>query len=158
MRLDIGSGPIPAAGFVSVDCRGAPDILADLEDAEGFLRAVRAYSAEPVSEVRASHVLEHVRNLCPLLDAIWELLEPGGLLVATVPHKDCETAWNDPTHVRWFLPATFAYFTDHRHFRYLRHYWKMHEAPRNLDAYNQPVPEHTAWCNFRCVLRKETEP
>ena len=58
----------------------------------------------------------------------------------------------------WFLPATFAYFTDHRHFRYLRHYWKMHEAPRNLDAYNQPVPEHTAWCNFRCVLRKETEP
>jgi len=162
MKLDIGSGPKPAKGYVTLDCRGNPDIMADLEDAEGLLCAVRDYA--PVlgasargafAEVRACHVLEHVRNLLPLMDAVWELLEPGGIFEITVPHKDCETAWNDPTHVRWFLPATFAYFTDHRHFRYVRHYWTMQSPPQNLDAYNQPAPAGAPWCNMRCVLRKE---
>jgi hypothetical protein len=41
MKLDIGSGPKPAKGYVTLDCRGNPDIMADLEDAEGLLCAVR---------------------------------------------------------------------------------------------------------------------
>jgi hypothetical protein len=157
MKLDLGSGPQPAKGYVTVDCRGTPAILADLEDAEGLIRAVHDYlpGDEPVWEIRACHVLEHVRNLMPLMDACWYMLADGGLFEITVPHKDCETAWNDPTHVRWFLPATFAYFTDHRHLRYVEHYWAMHEPPRNLDAYNRPAADGEPWCNMRCVLRKE---
>jgi len=166
MKIDIGSGPRPPAGYVTLDCRGTPDILRNLDDTSAgeLFRAIVTYQAvdlgldsvDPVTHIRAYHVLEHIRNLCPLMDALHSVLAPGGTLEIVVPHKDSPTAWQDPTHVRFFVPETFYYFTDHKHFKYVEHYWKMIEKPSNLDAYNNPAEPGAPWCNIRVVLGKES--
>lgn len=154
MKIDIGSGPRRPEGYATLDCRGAPDIWCDLED-DDQVRDV-LFAEQSITHIRAYHVLEHIRNLCQLMDALYEVLAPGGTLEIVVPHKDSPTAWQDPTHVRFFVPETFYYFTDHRHLKYTNHYWKMIEKPSNLDAYNNPAQPDAPWCNIRVVLGKES--
>lgn len=161
MKLDIGSGPRPATGYVTVDIHGTPDVLVNLEWGSLFRDEVRRHMLETgaasITEIRASHVLEHVRNLFTLMDACWELLAPGGIMEIYVPHKDSDTAWQDPTHVRYFTAETFFYFTEFKHFGYVRHYWEFAQKPRGVDAYNQPAKDGEKWAGIHVVLRKQTE-
>jgi hypothetical protein len=184
MKLDLGSGWKQDPGWVTVDCRGTPDILCDLETTALLKKLTRINmptfdgylwqdgitdvvtgggvlfegmpNFQPIEHIRASHVLEHIRNLCQLMDMCWEILQEGGTFEIIVPHKDSPTAWQDPTHVRFFVPETFYYFTDHKHLKYVEHYWKMIEKPSNLDAYNNPAEPGAPWCNIRVVLGKES--
>jgi SAM-dependent methyltransferase len=63
-------------------------------------------------EIYASHVLEHVRNLLPLMDELWRVIKANGVLKVWVPHWKSENAFTDPTHVRYFTPRTFYFFTE----------------------------------------------
>tara|TARA_B100000674_G_scaffold496226_1_gene525807 strand:- start:4335 stop:6785 length:2451 start_codon:yes stop_codon:yes gene_type:complete len=50
--------------------------------------------------IKASCVLEHVKDLTNTLRNISKLLKPGGWLYLRYPHQDSLGAWQDPTHVR----------------------------------------------------------
>ncbi|MBM3302016.1 MAG: class I SAM-dependent methyltransferase [Deltaproteobacteria bacterium] len=60
--------------------------------------------------VNASHVLEHIQNLIPLMKELHRILVPSGILTVYVPHFSCRAAIADPTHVRQFTPETFYHF------------------------------------------------
>ncbi len=132
MKLDIGGRINAPEGYMTLDRIGPADYVMDLE------RPLDGLPRGAFSEVRAHHVLEHVANICGLMDWLWIVLEPGGTLDIVVPHKDHGAAWHDPTHVRYFTPETFDYFTERlAYFGYVRHFWEYASRPRvsgdNLD-------------------------
>lgn len=63
------------------------------------------------SKVYASHVLEHIWNLCPLMDELHRIIKPDGKLMVWVPHYHHRKAWDSPDHKRWFTPRSFEWFT-----------------------------------------------
>jgi len=73
----------------------------------------------------ASHVLEHIRNLCPLMDELHRILKPDGVLRIWIPYYKHSAAFKDPTHVRYFTPSTFGYFTYSRNYNVVNRFWKV---------------------------------
>ena len=121
MKLELGCGLKTDPEVFGIDIRPLPgvDLVWDLEQVP--LPLPDACCTEIVS----SHVLEHIRNLIPLMNDCYRLLKPGGLFRAVVPQA-CDSrgdwhaaAFQDPTHVRFFVPATWSYFiADRAPYRY----------------------------------------
>jgi SAM-dependent methyltransferase len=106
IALNLGSGGFRAPGYYNLDRRPVDhvDIVADLE---GPLSALPEHS---VSEVRASHVLEHIRNLPGLMEEVHRVLVPGGAFRIMVPHFANPLAHSDPTHVRTLGLYSFCHW------------------------------------------------
>ena len=108
LRIDIGSGVKPRAGFYGLDQIDAAgvDIVADLNQPLSLLPDNCA------EHVFSSHALEHVERLLPLMDEIYRVMRPGGLLEVIAPHFSNPYYYSDPTHVRFFGLYTMSYFVD----------------------------------------------
>lgn len=100
LRVDLGPGPEgPPAGFVGL---GRPHDLAapwPLEDAS-------------VAVLRANHVFEHLPEPVHALNAAWRVLQPGGLLLVTVPAADSPGAVAHPEHRSLWNLDSFRFWTD----------------------------------------------
>lgn len=108
LRIDLGSGAHPRAGFYSLDLHEADgiDIVADLNQPLDLLPDNCA------EYLFSSHALEHVERLLPLLAEIHRIARPDGLIEIVVPHFSNPFAYSDPTHVRFFGLYTMNYFVD----------------------------------------------
>ncbi len=108
LRLNLGSGPTPRAGFYSLD--HAPmdgvDIVADLNEPLNLL------PDDCADHVFSSHTLEHVDKLLLLLSEIHRITRPGGVIEIIVPHFSNPYHYSDPTHVRFFGLYTMNYFVE----------------------------------------------
>lgn len=60
--------------------------------------------------ILASHVLEHIQNIVPLMRELHRVLKPGGYLVAMTPYATSDDAFEDPTHCRYFNEMSWHYF------------------------------------------------
>lgn len=78
--------------------------MADLDRPLPFRSAV-------FTELLAEHVLEHVADLLPTLAELDRVARPGACLRVRVPHFSCGSAYQDPTHRRFFSYFSFDYFT-----------------------------------------------
>lgn len=113
-RLNLGCGRHPEPGFINLDRVGGfgADVVFDLErcgePAFGLTRI--PFEANTFDCVLASHVLEHIRNLIPLMRDIHRVLKPGGKLCIASPYASSDDAWEDPTHVRAFTEMSWHYF------------------------------------------------
>lgn len=105
-RLNLGAGWDPTEGYLRLDRTdvGNPDVIATvppipLED-DRFV------------EVRAFHVLEHIprEKLVELMNECWRVLKMGGYMEIEVPVFPSDAAMADPTHISFFVAATFDYF------------------------------------------------
>lgn len=106
LRLDLGCGPKPKAGYYGVDQESLPrvDIQADLNQVFDQLPdncAAAVYSA---------HVLEHVENLRQLLEEVHRITKGDGIIEFILPHFSNPYYYSDPTHVRFFGLYTMHYF------------------------------------------------
>ncbi len=109
MRLDLGGGAIPLEGFVNLDAvhgdgpwrRLVQDVPWPLGDGEA-------------SEIYSSHMLEHVpagRARIDVFNEAHRVLRSGGTFTIRVPLFPTWQAIADPTHVSFFVPESFRYFT-----------------------------------------------
>lgn len=94
VNLDINDGNIEKEGIVHCDLE------------KGKL----PFEDDSCSEVMAIHLLEHIKNLLPLMNEIHRVLKPGGFLRIEVPIFPYAEAFQDPTHVRFFTENSFRYF------------------------------------------------
>lgn len=60
----------------------------------------------------ANHVLEHIENFFGLMEEIYRILKPNGILKVRVPHFSSINAFADPTHVRCFTLKTFKFLSE----------------------------------------------
>ena len=104
--LDLGCGHTKQCSLAfGVDCHRSPavNIIANLECALPF-------ADDTVDHIFAVHVLEHVRDLLPLMRDVHRVLKPSGVLHVLVPNWHYVNALADPTHVRFFHVQTFKFF------------------------------------------------
>jgi SAM-dependent methyltransferase len=106
-KLNLGCGFDKRDGFVNadnfLDCN--PDLFIDIEQIpwptkdSGF------------DYILLKHVLEHVGAEFGLfrciMQELYRVVAPEGIIEIHVPHYMHDTWWSDPTHVRAFTPLTF---------------------------------------------------
>lgn len=130
-NLNLGCGRNPEPGFLNLDRTPGEgiDLVGDLETA--IIPApdmlCRAHPGS-VDFILASHVLEHVSNLIPLMREIHRVLRQGGYLAAVTPYASSDDAVEDPTHVRYFTEKSWYYF-DRR----------LYEKDGHAGSYDSPV-------------------
>lgn len=107
LALDLGSAHRKPPGYVGVDQRPdeGVDIVAtlpgklDLPDGSvGLMRAVEFF--------------EHVPAKVPLINELYRLLAPGGMLLVMSPSSDGRGAHQNPAHVAHYNENSFWYYTD----------------------------------------------
>lgn len=108
LRIDVGSGPRPRAGFYGLDRQESPgvDSVADLN------QPLKLLPDNCVDHLFSSHALEHVEKLLPLIEEIHRICRPGGVVEIIAPHFSNPYYYSDPTHVRFFGLHTMSYFVD----------------------------------------------
>jgi SAM-dependent methyltransferase len=116
LRLNLGCGRSPLAGWVNVDSVALPgvDLVVDLDDVRA--RALPFPDAS-VDSFALSHVLEHIRNTLPLMEELHRVARPGATAVVRLPHGASDDAAEDPTHVRAYFPGSFGYFSQPYYWR-----------------------------------------
>ena len=107
MKLNLGCGFDKREGWLNVDnfpeC--APDRLLDIE------KTPWDFPNDSFDEILMKHVLEHVGAefgvFAAVMQELYRVLAPGGVLEIHVPHVRHDTFWSDPTHVRAFTGLSF---------------------------------------------------
>ncbi|MFI5681878.1 glycosyltransferase [Streptomyces cellulosae] len=110
LALDLGAAHRKPPGYLGVDQypKDGVDIVARLpepldlpDDSVGLFRAV--------------DFLEHVPAKIPLINELYRLLAPGGMLLTLTPSSDGRGAYQDPTHVAFYNENSFWYYTDNQY-------------------------------------------
>jgi ubiquinone/menaquinone biosynthesis C-methylase UbiE len=84
-------------------------------------------------DVKAYHVLEHIPNIVETMNECWRVLVDGGMLRTCVPMFPSVGSIADPTHIRYFIPETFEYFTEKGKLPGLKHTFKQERVGLSKD-------------------------
>lgn len=105
-KLHLGCGKDKLPGFVNIDSSEevGPDMLLDLD------KDALPFPDNSVDEIKVDHLLEHLHNVIPLLNECNRVLTRNGVINISVPNVAFVTAFQDPTHVRFFTDKTFYYW------------------------------------------------
>ncbi len=125
-HLDLGCGPIPRNPYGRDELCGV-----DLSgDDSGPIRLANLatqpipFESNSFDSASAYDFLEHIPRVLPtadgqgtrfpfieLMNEVWRVLKPGGLLYAITPVFPSAAAFMDPTHVNIMTKDTHTYFT-----------------------------------------------
>jgi len=105
LRVDIGCGFHPKAGYVGLDKRNCGQTYQCDIEVENL-----PFRDNSVDAIYCYYVLEHIHNLVHVMDEMWRVLKPGAILEVAVPHFLCRNAWIDPTHIRCFSEWSMDYY------------------------------------------------
>lgn len=107
MRLNLGSGLQPMDGWVNVDQCDLPgvDLVHDLDSREPL-----PYPDASVSEFRAQHVIEHLRDPLRMMGECYRVAEPDALFILTCPYGSSDDADANPTHCRRMFLGSCGFF------------------------------------------------
>lgn len=104
--LDLGCGNRKRPGAVGIDfnSRTAADVVHDLN--------VFPYPLTTASfdEIYLDNVLEHLDEPIRVMEEVYRICRPGGLVKVIVPYFRSPWASIDPTHKHAFTVNSFAYF------------------------------------------------
>jgi len=112
MKIDIGGGLFPRAGYTTIDMEDA-DIIWNLDNGIPL-------EDNSVGVLNASHVIEHLEDPIKTMKEIHRVLAHGGWAFIEVPSTDGRGAWQDPTHVSYWNENSFWYYTKQSHAQFIR--------------------------------------
>jgi len=119
-RLNIGCGFLNREkGEIGFDNNFAckPEVCGDVQDLP--------FKNESFDEIYSSHCLEHIPDIVKTMNECWRVLKPNGRFNIRVPLFPTTGSISDPTHVRYFIPNTFDYFTQKGKLTGLKNVFKM---------------------------------
>lgn len=126
-NLDLGCGKTPKNPFnaevvFGIDIRD--DIEARIYNADLAIEPI-PFEDEFFDSVSAFDFIEHIpriiynpgRRFCfvELMNEIYRVLKPGGLLYSFTPAFPAPAAWRDPTHVNIITAETFPFYFDDKY-------------------------------------------
>ena len=131
--LDLGGGNTPRNPFDAkevfvIDLNGEPSVYHRIADLT--INCI-PFKDELFDYVTAYDFLEHIPRtiylpnfdgsprlkypFVDLMSEVWRVLKPGGLFLSSTPCIPYGAAFQDPTHVNYITPETFAeYFDDEK--------------------------------------------
>ncbi|WP_340384308.1 glycosyltransferase [Streptomyces sp. SS7] len=107
LALDLGSAGRKPPGYTGVDRRAGEGV-----DIVATLPGRLDLPDDSVGLVRAVNFLEYVPAKVPLINELYRLLAPGGMLLTLTASSDGRGAYQDPTHVAYYNENSFWYYTD----------------------------------------------
>lgn len=108
-KLNLGCGHVilpKEEGWTNLDALEGPDI-----DVTAFVPPI-PLEDESYDHILMSHFIEHVPDTIGLMNECYRVLKPGGTMKVFVPYAMSHAAFQDPTHVKFFVPESFMYYTD----------------------------------------------
>lgn len=112
--LDLGSLHNKPEGYLGVDQCSGPGV-----DLVHTFPARLNLPDHSVGVIRAHDFMEHIADKVALINEIYRLLVPGGLLLSMTPSTDGRGAFQDPTHVAFYNENSFWYYTNNLYRRYV---------------------------------------
>jgi predicted SAM-dependent methyltransferase len=115
-KLNVGCGRNVREGWINLDSYPLPgvDIAADLENCA---TTPLPLESDSVNEFLLSHVLEHIRNVLPMMQELHRVAMPGATMVVRTPYGSSDDAFEDPTHLRQIFVGSFGYFSQPYYWR-----------------------------------------
>ncbi len=107
LALDLGAAHRKPPGYLGVDQYPGEGV-----DIVATLPGKLDLPDNSVGLMRAVDFLEHVPAKVPLINELYRLLAPGGMLLTMTPSSDGRGAYQDPTHVAYYNENSFWYYTD----------------------------------------------
>lgn len=106
LALDMGAAHNSPAQYMGVDQYPGEnvDIVAKLPDRLPL-------EDNSVGVIRAVDFLEHVDDKIALINELYRVLAPGGILLSFTPSTDGRGAFQDPTHTAFYNENSFWYYT-----------------------------------------------
>lgn len=101
---------------IDVDMACKPNVCADAQNLP--------FKDGSFAAINAVHVLEHIPNIVKTMNECYRVLQDGGEMTIRVPGFPNVEAVQDPTHIRFFVPETFGYFTRKGALTGLKHTFK----------------------------------
>jgi SAM-dependent methyltransferase len=116
VKLNLGCGRRPLAGWVNVDREALPgvDVVFDLETCAA---TPLPFEDDSFDEIAGIDLIEHVVNVLPLMAELWRVAKPGAVCRFALPYGSHDSAWEDPTHVRPYFVNSWSYFGQPNYFR-----------------------------------------
>ena len=106
--LDVGCGANKQEHCLGMDKRRLPgvDVVHDIEAVPW------PFAKETFTRVILSHVMEHIdpRKSVDVMNEIWRVMKPDGVLMLAMPYAGSFGHWQDPTHIKPWNEATCHYF------------------------------------------------
>lgn len=127
VKLNIGSGPNPMEGFISVDTIKFNDDIQQWNAGQD----VWPHEDNSVDEVHCSHMIEHLNasERIHFINELYRVLKPKAKATIIAPHWNSNRAYGDLTH-QW-PPVCEMWFS------YLDKAWRAVNAPHS--TYNEQV-------------------
>lgn len=119
MKINLGAGNDIRDGYINHDITMLPgiDVVHDLN--------VFPWPWEDgsVDVILARDVIEHLDNFMKVMEEMYRVLRPGGLINMKVPYWNSISRHADPTHTRGFHELTFRFFDPDSVYCKERHYY-----------------------------------
>jgi SAM-dependent methyltransferase len=115
-KINVGCGRNVMPNWINLDSfpLAGVDIVADLETCACSPLPLADNSAD---EFLLSHVLEHIRNVLPMMQELHRIAAPDAKMTVRVPYGSSDDAFEDPTHVRQIFTGSFGYFSQPYYWR-----------------------------------------
>ncbi len=107
MKINLGSGGRPRAGYVNVDSNPRATGVDRIWDLDSYPWPFGDGAAD---EIIMDHCLEHLADHNRAMKEVHRILRPGGVARISVPHFTWQYAFHDPTHRHFFGYNTFFYY------------------------------------------------
>lgn len=108
IKIDLGSAFNKPQGYIGVD-----KIKAEGVDVVHDCNNPLPFENNYADEIRTADFLEHIAEPIPLMNEIWRVLKPGGILNFNVPDAEKgQGAFQDPTHKSFWVKKSFLYYTN----------------------------------------------
>lgn len=114
MKLNLGCGNKKIDGYVGVDFINTKNT----EIVHNLNYFPYPFEKDSVDEILMDNVLEHLDDLIGVLEELYRILKPGGVIKINVPYAKSDGAFKDPTHKHFFTEKTFQYFTEGYQYNY----------------------------------------
>ena len=111
--LDLGGAHDAPEGYYVVDKAAKPGPLTIVGDA---IEVLGEMMDDSIGVIRAVDFLEHVADKVTLMNEIYRVLAPGGMLLSLTPSTDGRGAFCDPTHVAYWNELSFRYYCSDSNF------------------------------------------
>lgn len=147
VRIDLGAGKNPKAGFLGVDKIdfGNGSIVCNLGTDKW------PWDDNSVEEAHSAHFLEHLTNLngrwerVHFFNELYRVLKKGGKCTLIIPHWASQRYYGDPTHCEPFSEMGFYYLSKE---------WRKAQAPHADKEFNPNGYD----CDFECTWGYSTHP
>jgi O-antigen biosynthesis protein len=155
LALDLGAAHGHTPGYLGVD-----RVAGDGVDIVAELPAPLPFAEGSVGVIRAVDFLEHVADKVALINELYRLLAPGGLLLSQTPSTDGRGAFQDPTHVAFYNENSFWYYTEAQYRNYAPGVRARFQSSRLMTNYPTEwhARHHISYVTANLIALKEPMP